>query len=182
MEMHKKQLERDEKNRLENLRKKLQEQAARDQEKIDLRNRQFLDKKIGLISNKLSKLNEMEEREKRLQKFYESVKPKVEADPARVTRFTEAEKRRRGLTTDGEEGADEVYEDRRPLFRTEGFTDKQLGADARLRVEERLRQAGLINNEYARVVINTLKQNSMAVSNKRDLNANSNWSGFSFKS
>jgi hypothetical protein len=181
MEAHKKQVEREETLRLENLRKKMQEQAVKDAEKIEYRNRQFYDKKIGQISSKLSKLNEMEEKEKRMQKFYESVKPKVESDPARMISFTAAEKHRRGLL-EANSQQEEVYEDRRPMFKNDGFTDKQLNADARLRVEARLRQAGLINNEYARVVINTLKQNSQVVSSKRGLNANSYWSGFAFKS
>jgi hypothetical protein len=181
MEAHKKQLENEERIRLENLKKKMQEQAARDAEKIEYRNRQFYDKKIGLITNKLNKLNEMADKEKRLQKFYDSVKPKVEANPARMISFTAAEKHRRGVI-DSNIQQDGLYEDRKPIFRNDGFTDKQLNADARLRVEARLREAGLINNEYARAVINTLKQNSQTVSNKRDLNANSNWSGLAFKS
>ena len=164
--------------KLENLKRKLNEQAIRDREKIQFRNRQFFDKKVEHINNKLSKLNEMEGKEKRLQKFYESVKPKVDSNPARVISFTKAELNRRGLTREVAENYAEI----KPMFTNFGFTDKQLNADARLRVEERLRQAGMINNEYARAVINTFKQNNQLILSKRNVNANSNWSGFAFKS
>lgn len=161
--------------RLEKLKKTLLEQAKKDRERIEMRNKVLLDKKLEIITQKQNKKFENELREKRLQKFYESVKPKVESDPTRMISYTQAEYNRRGLQIN-EEGK---YVEAKPIFSNYGFTDKQLNSDARTRIEQRLRQAGLINNEYARNILNSIKpaQNQ----NKRDLNANSFWNGFSMK-
>ncbi len=47
----------------------------------------------------------------------------------------------------------EKFSDKKQLYNVYSYTDKQLNNDARLRIEARLRQAGLINNEYARDII-----------------------------
>jgi hypothetical protein len=179
MELHKKQMEQDEQRKLNELKIALEEQSVRDRERIDFRNKQFYEKKIEQVKSKLEKLNEMEKKEERLQKFYESVRPKIERDPARIVSFTEAELNRRGIVPQGKE----QYAERKDLFNNNfSFNDKYLNGDARLRIEERLRQAGLINKEYARTIIDNIKQNNvMNVQAKRNANANSEWNGFAFK-
>lgn len=122
---------------------------------------------MELEASKSNKMNELESKEKRLQKFYETVKPKVDYDPVRVAKFTQAELNRRGVnTTDGE------YQEKKPLFSNYGFSDKQISTDARMRIEQRLRQAGLINNEYARVLMNNVIQTNSQSLNRRNLNSN----------
>lgn len=44
---------------------------------------------MELQNKKSNKKQEEEEKEKKLEKFYESVKPKVEADPIRLISYTE---------------------------------------------------------------------------------------------
>lgn len=65
------------------------------------------------------------------------------------------------------------------MYNVYSFTDKQLNNDARLRIEARLRQAGLINNDYAREMIKHVKPPTMP---RRDTMQNSNWNGFTLDS
>lgn len=72
------------------------------------------------------------------------------------------------------------FNDQKPIYGIHTFNEKQISSDARVRIEERLRQAGLINSEYARAVVNDFgiaKHQQM----RRDLNANAGWDGFSMK-
>jgi hypothetical protein len=143
-----------------------------------------LEKKAELQSKQASKETENEEKKLRLEKFYNSVKPHIDADPARMVSFTEAELNRRGvnlnttLASSGDCSNQESYVDKKPMFKNFSFTDKQMNSDARLRIEQRLRSAGLLNSEYARSVISGMKQAPSIA--RRDLNANSNWKGFAF--
>ena len=71
------------------------------------------------------------------------------------------------------------FEDKKSMFNNYSFTDKQLNTDARLRIEERLRQAGLIKSEYAKAIMHTLLPTT-SIQNRRDLSTNSHWNGFAF--
>lgn len=77
--------------------------------------------------------------------------------------------------TDLNEAANEPYGERKLLFNVHGYTEKQLNGDARLRIEQRLRQAGLINNDYARQIINAVQPPTVP---RRDNISNNNWNGF----
>ena len=141
----------------------------------------FLEKKAELQSKLASKEHENEEKKARLEKFYNAVKPNVESDPARMVSFTEAELNRRGVhnahnTSNLLQASQDSYEDKKPMFKNFSFTEKQINADARLRIEQRLRSAGLINSEYARTLMSNMKQAPTQA--RRDLNANTNWKGF----
>lgn len=82
------------------------------------------------------------------------------------------------IAKNGQEG--EIYLEPKSNFENYTFTDKQISSDARLRIEQRLREAGLINSEYARAVIDDfgLARHQQL---KRDLKANAGWDGFSMK-
>ncbi len=142
----------------------------------------FLEKKAELQSKLLSKEQENEEKKIRLEKFYDAVKPNIEADPTRMISYTEAELNRRGVhtnhnnTTNSLQNSQDSYMEKKPMFKNFSFTDKQINSDARLRIEQRLRSAGLINSEYARTLMSNMKQAPTQA--RRDLNANSNWKGF----
>lgn len=69
----------------------------------------------------------------------------------------------------------ELFADTKPLYNNFGYNDKQINSDARTRIENRLRQAGLINSEYSRALINNVKPPTQP---RRDNNMNSNWNGF----
>ena len=182
----KRQQEQEEQIKLEKLTIAFSEQAQKDKERIELRNKNFMEKKAELQSKHAIKEIENEEKKARLEKFYNSVKPDVKSDPARMVSFTEAELNRRGLNlnttlvsnANGDMSNQESYVDKKPMFKNFSFTDKQINSDARIRIEQRLRSAGLLNSEYARSVINGMKQTPNIA--RRDLNANSNWKGFAF--
>lgn len=87
--MQKRQLEQAEEAKLEKLKTAINEQALKDKERIEYRKELYFKKKEQLNADKINKQIELENREKRLKKFYESVKPNVVADPIRVVSFTE---------------------------------------------------------------------------------------------
>jgi hypothetical protein len=173
--MLKKQQSSVELSRLDRLDAQFKEQAMRDQERIDYRRRNYREKVEKARLAKEKKDAEEEEKEKRLEKFYAAVKPNVDRDPGRVVSFTEAEFARRGVVRNGQHG--ETYAESKPLYKHFSYSDKQINADARLRIEARLRQAGLINSEYARTLIGNVKPPSEP---RRDNMADSNWEGFAF--
>lgn len=154
------------------------EQVKRDQQRIEYRKKQYHDRNSQIKAQKERLKAVNDEKEKRLEKFYDSVKPNVEADPARMISYTEAELARRGVRKSYETNTeDSKFLDPKPLYNNFSFNDKQINSDARLRIETRLRQAGLINSEYARAIINNVKPPSQP---RKDINSNSNWSGFAF--
>lgn len=73
-------------------------------------------------------------------------------------------------------GDGNIYTQPKPVFENHSFTDKQISSDARLRIEQRLREAGLINSEYARAVINDFGI-STHQQLRRGLKADSAWDG-----
>lgn len=89
----------------------------------------------------------------------------------------QAELNRRGVYLTDQANPDERFIEKKQMFSNYGFNDKQLNGDARVRIEQRLREAGLINSDYARAVfMNNFKSDQTA--QKRDLRANSKWNGF----
>jgi hypothetical protein len=67
----------------------LSEQAERDNKRIEFRQKLFQDKMAQMKAEKERKQHEQELKDKRLEKFYDSVKPHVEADPIRMISYTE---------------------------------------------------------------------------------------------
>ena len=64
-----------------------------------------------------------------------------------------------------------------PLFPINTFTDRKLYGDLRIRLEQRLRDAGLIQTDYARQALAALQQAPKRI----DTQSNQMWSGFAFK-
>lgn len=85
-------LENEERAKLEKLKQIFNEQSTRDRERIEYRNKLIAKKKDELNSMKMAKQSEIEMKEKKLEKFFEAVKPNVETDPVRVISFTEVSK------------------------------------------------------------------------------------------
>jgi hypothetical protein len=82
-------VERMEVEKLEKLKANLSDQAVKDKERIEFRNKLLLKRKDQQMASILEKKAELELKEERLKKFYDSVKPNVSADPTRVISFTE---------------------------------------------------------------------------------------------
>lgn len=173
LEAHRKQQETEEKMKLEKLKRLLNDQAQRDRERIDYRSKMLMTKINLLKSQKQAKLAEHELNEKRLEKITEARKLHVESDPARMISYTESYLNKRLSHAD----QDSKYEDKKEMYSNFSYNDKQLNADARVRLEQRLRQAGLIDSEYARALISNVKPPSLP---RRDI-FTGNWDGFAMK-
>ena len=90
---------------------------------------------------------EKQKRESEINKIAENLKvrPKVEIDPERVKRVTEALKIRMETKFDK---ADKVV-----LFRNHGFTVDNLMSDLRYKISSALCEAGLLNKEYSNQIL-----------------------------
>jgi hypothetical protein len=63
------------------------------------------------------------------------------------------------------------------LFPINTFNDRKYSNDIRIRLEQRLRDAGLIQTDYARQALAALQQTPKRI----DTRENQMWSGFAFK-
>ncbi|NXQ12261.1 CC148 protein, partial [Peucedramus taeniatus] len=135
---------------LEELRKLMAEQAAKDRERVQFR-RALLEKRL-LQKKELALLQarQEEEKEKRLEALRQQVAIVAKLDPARAVADTVASKARMGI------GTKEEFELQQPLFRLHTYTQEQVISDPRLRVELALREAGLHKTLYAREVLSKL--------------------------
>ncbi|XP_041321914.1 coiled-coil domain-containing protein 148 [Pyrgilauda ruficollis] len=135
---------------LEELRKLMAEQAAKDRERVRFR-RALLEKR--LLQKKelaLRQARQEEEKEKRLEALRQQVAVVAKLDPARAVADTVASKARMGI------GANDEFELQQPLFRLHTYREEQVISDPRLRVELALREAGLHKTLYAREVLSKL--------------------------
>lgn len=73
----------------------LNDQSAKDRERIEFRNRLLAKRREEVNMKKQVKQLENEDKEKKLEKFFDSVKPNVESDPIRAISYTEV----RNITT-----------------------------------------------------------------------------------
>ena len=64
-----------------------------------------------------------------------------------------------------------------PLFPIHTFTDRNLQGDIRVRLEQRLRDAGLMQTDYARQALAAVQQAPKRI----DTRENKMWSGFTFQ-
>ncbi|NWW07743.1 CC148 protein, partial [Oreocharis arfaki] len=135
---------------LEELRKLMAEQAAKDRERVRFR-RALLEKRL-LEKKELALLQarQEEEKEKRLEALRQQVAVVAKFDPARAVADTVASKARMGIGTNDE------FELQQPLFRLHTYSEEQVISDPRLRVELALREAGLHKTLYAREVLSKL--------------------------
>ncbi|NWV29133.1 CC148 protein, partial [Origma solitaria] len=135
---------------LEELRKIMAEQAAKDRERVQFR-RALLEKRL-MEKKELALLQarQEEEKEKRLEALRQQVAIVAKLDPARAVADTVASKARMGI------GTNEEFELQQPLFKLHTYSDEQVISDPRLRVELALREAGLHKTLYAREVLSKL--------------------------
>ncbi|NXT70308.1 CC148 protein, partial [Chaetops frenatus] len=131
---------------LEELRKLMAEQAAKDRERVRFR-RALLEQR--LLEKKELALQQ-ERQQQRLEALRQQVAVVAKLDPARAVADTVASKARMGI------GSQEEFELQQPLFRLHTYTEEQVISDPRLRVELALREAGLHKTLYAREVLSKL--------------------------
>ncbi|PVD29952.1 hypothetical protein C0Q70_09213 [Pomacea canaliculata] len=145
-------LEEEIRERLEILQKELEEQAIYDHERVHYRQQQLLEKMEERKKEQERKEEEEKEKEERLEALREQVRVVAERDPARTMQDTKAWVAHH--TQDEEHEYHGIY---KPLFEIHSFTSKQITADPRFRLEQKLREAGLHNSSYARAVMATIE-------------------------
>ncbi|NXT99728.1 CC148 protein, partial [Buphagus erythrorhynchus] len=135
---------------LEELRKLMAEQAAKDRERVQFR-RALLEKRLQHKEElALLRARRRQDREQRLEALRLQVAIVAKSDPARAVADTAASKARMGI------GSKEEFELQQPLFRLHTYTEEQVISDPRLRAELALREAGLHKTLYAREVLSKL--------------------------
>ncbi|XP_013383818.1 coiled-coil domain-containing protein 148 [Lingula anatina] len=139
----------DEQKRMEELKKILQEQAVHDKERVKFREEQILKKEIAKYEKEQDRLRDEEEREQRLEALREKVRPVVASDPERIWNDTEAWHSR--VT------GDEDINIQKPLFKMLGFSANQVASDPRVRLEQKLREAGIQGSDYGRLMMKQMK-------------------------
>lgn len=139
------QAEKDRK-RCEELQAQLAEQAKFDEERIKYRTEQLDAKILERKYIEEEKKQEEIEKERRLEALREQVRVVAESDPHRILKETQAWQNRHV------ENEDDV-DIQKPLFNVVGFTSKQITSDPRMKLEAKLRAAGLHQSDYARQVM-----------------------------
>ncbi|NXG06808.1 CC148 protein, partial [Sakesphorus luctuosus] len=133
--------------RLEELRKLMAEQAAKDRERVEFR-RALLEKRLQERKElALLQARQEQERQRRLEMLRRQVAVAAQSDPARAVADTVASRARMGI------GASAESELQQPLFRLHTYTEEQIISDPRLHVELALREAGLHKTLYAREIL-----------------------------
>ncbi|KAL4222229.1 hypothetical protein ACF0H5_018266 [Mactra antiquata] len=147
-EQKRKEKEEADRRRLEELQKALDEQAVFDKERIKYREEQ-IQKKIEERKFKEEE-KDLEEREKeyRLEMLREKVRVVAESNPERMMSQTQAWQSRLK--------EDETVYIQKPLFDIPGFTATQVSSDNRIKLEQKLREAGLHTTDYARQILKTV--------------------------
>ncbi|XP_062862365.1 coiled-coil domain-containing protein 148-like [Trichomycterus rosablanca] len=137
---------RREEERLAALRLEMEEQARKDKERVQFRERLLQHRKQEQEAKERLRQQEHEEREERLQNLCDQVAVVARTDPGRMMGQTEAWRVR--LQPDKEE-----FLLQRPLYHLHTYTDTQIVADPRVRIEQALRNAGLHHTPYARELL-----------------------------
>ncbi|XP_036900563.1 coiled-coil domain-containing protein 148 isoform X2 [Sturnira hondurensis] len=133
--------------RLEELKKLMAEQSAKDRERVNYR-QQLLEKR--LMEKKeaaLQQAHEEEERERRLEALRKQVAIVAQFDPVRMMSDTMVSKARMGI------GIEEEFILQKPLFTLNTYNEQQIISDPRLRFELALREAGLHKTFYAKEIL-----------------------------
>ncbi|NXX32869.1 CC148 protein, partial [Nicator chloris] len=135
---------------LEELRKLMTEQAAKDRERVRFRRAVLRRRRRERREAAELRARREQQRQQRLEALRQQVGIVVKSDPARAVADTVASKARMGI------GTQEEFELQQPLFRLHTYSEEQVICDPRLRVELALREAGLHKTLYAREVLSKL--------------------------
>ncbi|NXL25049.1 CC148 protein, partial [Setophaga kirtlandii] len=135
---------------LEELRKLMAEQAAKDRERVRFRRALLEARRQQQQERAALRARRQQAEERRRDALRLQVAIVAKSDPARAVADTVASRARMGI------GAKEEFELQQPLFRLHTYSEEQVISDPRLRVELALREAGLHKTLYAREVLSKL--------------------------
>nr|XP_046260034.1 coiled-coil domain-containing protein 148-like isoform X2 [Scatophagus argus]XP_046260036.1 coiled-coil domain-containing protein 148-like isoform X2 [Scatophagus argus] len=142
-------LEQRDQERLANLRRVMGEQARRDKERVQFRADVLQQRRQERETQELERQRDEEEKQNRLEALRNQIGVVAEADPERMMADTEAWKNRHLNIKESEL--------QRPLYSINTYTDTQIVADPRVRVEQALREAGLQHSHYAKEVLSVIR-------------------------
>ncbi|KAM4557787.1 coiled-coil domain-containing protein 148-like [Odontesthes bonariensis] len=142
-------LEQRDQERLANLRRVMEEQARRDRQRVQFRAEMLLQRREEREARELERQRGEQERQNRLEALRKQVEVVAEADPERMMADTEAWRSRHVNEND--------FELQKPLYSINTYTDTQIVSDPRVRVEQRLREAGLHQSQYAKELMSVIK-------------------------
>ncbi|XP_018597064.1 coiled-coil domain-containing protein 148-like [Scleropages formosus] len=143
------ELEKRNVERLERLKALMAEQARKDRERVQFRAGILLQRREAREAQERQRHQEEEERQQRLDSLRSQVAVLAEADPARMMGDTEASKNRHHM--------EEEFLLQKPLYDLHTYTDTQIMADPRVRIEKALREAGLHETLYAKEVLSSVR-------------------------
>ncbi|XP_019723737.1 coiled-coil domain-containing protein 148 [Hippocampus comes] len=143
------ELEQRDQERLAKLRSAMDEQARQDKERVRFRAEMLQRRQEAREACELERQREEAERHNRLEALRNQVAVVAESDAERMMGCTQSW-RNRNLTV-------REFDIQRPLFGLHTYTDAQIVADPRLRVEQALREAGLHHTQYAQEVLAHIK-------------------------
>ncbi|WAQ93919.1 CC148-like protein [Mya arenaria] len=130
------------KQRLAAVQRALDEQAVYDKERIKFREEQIQRKIEERKHMEEERDFEEQEKEYRLEMLREKVRVVAESNPERMMSDTAA--------WQAHQREEETVNIQKPLFNLTGFTSTQVTSDNRIRLEQKLREAGLHTSNYAR--------------------------------
>ncbi|XP_064647830.1 coiled-coil domain-containing protein 148-like [Lineus longissimus] len=135
--------------RMEELKKMLADQAEYDKERVLYREKEYLEKVEESLRKEQAAAEAEEEKEQRLEALRKTVRVEAESNPERLIGDTQSWQFRKKKEED--------YQTiQRPLFSINTFESSKITSDPRVKLENRLREAGLVHSEYARQVISTM--------------------------
>ncbi|XP_077392107.1 coiled-coil domain-containing protein 148-like [Festucalex cinctus] len=143
------ELEQRDQERLAKLRSAMEEQGRQDRERVRFRAEMLQRRQEAREACELERQREEAERHSRLEALRNQVAVVAESDADRMMGGTQSWRHRYSTVTE--------FDIQRPLFGIHTYTDAQIVADPRLRVEQALRNAGLHHTQYAREVLANIK-------------------------
>ncbi|XP_077436684.1 coiled-coil domain-containing protein 148-like [Vanacampus margaritifer] len=143
------ELEQRDQERLAKLRSAMEEQARQDRDRVHFRAEMLQRRQEAREACELERQREEVERHNRLEALRNQVAVVAESDADRMMGGTQSWRHRFSTLRE--------VDIHRPLFGIHTYTDAQIVADPRLRVEQALRNAGLHHTQYAQEVLANIK-------------------------
>jgi hypothetical protein len=143
--------ERQDRERLMKLHLDKTKQALQDKERVEYRQREYT-KKVHAKEQVARQAVELAEaKEQDLERIREKVRVIVESDPIRMMKSTEAS----AAKVSG--GSKKELDLQQPLFPLHGYTDQEVTCDLRFKVTAALREANLLQTDYAKKILASIK-------------------------
>ncbi|XP_062517764.1 coiled-coil domain-containing protein 148-like [Corticium candelabrum] len=150
-EKMRKEAETRDRERLLQLCAEMSKQAIRDKERVEYRQYEYSKKVQAKEEASKEALLQSEAKEQELERLREKVRVTAESNPVRMMQSTEASTAKLSLATRKE------LDLQQSLFPVNGYTDEQVTSDMRFRVTAALRDANMLQSDYAKYILAQIK-------------------------